>query len=104
VKPTTQTTTEHLLTYVNYDQFNRWVRDHTNYQCLRNTLYYDDDINTKLTDWKRLDNMETHLNEMKGCLDSAWDTLDNAQLKLEQAKEDVWKTVHDFPPAYRGII
>jgi len=48
--------------------------------------------------------METHLNEMKGCLNSAWDALDNAQLKLEQAKEDVRKTVHDFPLAYRGII
>jgi len=48
--------------------------------------------------------METHLDKMKGHLDSAWDTLDNAQLKLEQAKEDVRKTVHDFPLAYRGII
>jgi len=48
--------------------------------------------------------METHLDEMKGRLDSAWDALDNAQLKLEQAKEDIWKTVHDFPLAYWGII
>jgi len=48
--------------------------------------------------------METHLDEMKGRLDSAWDALDSAQLKLEQAKEDVRKTVQDFPLAYRGII
>jgi len=71
---------------------------------LRDTLYYDNNINAKLTDWKRLDNMETHLDEMKGRLDSAWDTLDSAQLKLEQAKEDVRKTVQDFPLAYQGII
>jgi len=103
-KPTTQTTTEHPFAYINYNQFNRWVRDHTNYQCLRNTLYYDDDINTKLTDWKRLDNMETHLDEMKERLNNAWDALDNAQLKLKQAKEDVRKTIHDFPLAYRGTI
>jgi len=48
--------------------------------------------------------MEAHLDEMKGCLDVAWDTLDSAQLKLEQAKEDVCKIVHDFPLAYHGII
>lgn len=100
----TQTMTERPLTYVNYDQFNRWVRDHTNYQCLRDTLYYDDEINAKLSDWKRLDNMEAHLDEMKGRLDTAWDALDSAQFKLGQAKEDVRKTVHDFPLAYRGII
>jgi len=75
-----------------------------NYQCRCDTFYYDDDLNTKLTDWKRLDNMETHLDEMKGHLDGAWDALDNAQLKLEQAKEDVWKTIHDFPLAYHSII
>jgi len=48
--------------------------------------------------------METHLDEMKGRLDSTWDTLDSVQLKLEQAKEDIRKTVHDFPLAYHGII
>jgi len=103
-KPTTQTAAVPSFTYVNYDQFNRWVRYHTNYQCLHDTLYYDDDINAKLADWKRLDNMETHLDAMKGRLDSAWDALDGAQLKLEQAKEDVRKTVQDFPLAYHGII
>ena len=100
----TPTTTERPFPYVNYDQFNRWVRYHTNYQCIRDMLYYDNDINAKLADWKRLDNMEVHLDEMKGRLDSAWDALDGAQLKLEQAKEDVRKTIHDFPFAYRGII
>jgi hypothetical protein len=48
--------------------------------------------------------MEAHLNEMKGRLDGTWDTLDGAQMKLEQAKEDVRKTVLDFPLAYRGLI
>jgi hypothetical protein len=33
--------------------------------------------------------MEAHLNEMKGHLDGTWDALDGAQIKLEQAKEDV---------------
>jgi len=48
--------------------------------------------------------MKTHLDEMKGHLDSAWDALDSARLKLKQAKEDIQKTVHDFPLAYRSII
>jgi hypothetical protein len=68
------------------------------------TLYYDNDLRTRLSDWKWLDNMEAHLNEMKGRLDNAWDALDGAQLKLEQAKEDVRQTVLDFPLAYRGLI
>jgi hypothetical protein len=41
---------------------------------------------------------------MKGHLDGTWDALDGAQIKLEQAKEDVWKTVLDFSQAYRGLI
>jgi hypothetical protein len=68
------------------------------------TLYYDNDLRARLSDWKQLDNMEAHLNEMKGCLDGAWDALDGAQMKLEQAKEDVRKTILDFPLAYRGLI
>jgi len=48
--------------------------------------------------------MEAHLDEMKGRLDVAWDALDGAQLKLDQAKEEVRQTVHDFPLAYHGII
>jgi hypothetical protein len=68
------------------------------------TLYYDNDLRARLGDWKRLDNMEAHLNEMKGRLDGAWDALDGSQLKLKQAKEDVRKTVLDFPLAYRGLV
>ena len=48
--------------------------------------------------------METHLDEMKERLDNAWDALDNSRLQLEKAKEDVRRTVQDFPLAYRGII
>jgi hypothetical protein len=48
--------------------------------------------------------MEVHLNEMKGHLDGVWDALYGAQLKLEQTKEDVQKTVLDFPLAYCDLI
>jgi hypothetical protein len=68
------------------------------------TLYYDNDLRARLSDWKKLDNMEAHLNAMKGRLDGAWDALDGALLKLEQAKEDVRQTVLDFPQAYRGLV
>jgi hypothetical protein len=64
------------------------------------TLYYDNNLRTRLSDWKRWDNMEAHLNEMKGHLDGAWDALDGAQLKLEQAKEDIRQTILNFPMAY----
>ena len=103
--PTTvQPPAQRPIPYVNYDQFDRWVRDDTNYLCLHDNLLYQDQINAYLSDWKRLDNMETHLGEMQGRLDSAWDALETAQVKLESAKSDIQKTVRDFPLAFRGIV
>ena len=44
--PTTvQPPTQHSFPYVNYDQFDRWVRNDTNYLCLRDNLLYQDQIN-----------------------------------------------------------
>jgi hypothetical protein len=97
---TTQLPRERPFPYVSYDQFDRWTQGDTKYQCLMDTLYYDNDLRARLGDWKKLDNMEVHLIVMKGRLDGAWDALDGALLKLKQAKEDVQQTVLDFPQAY----
>ena len=95
---------QHPIPYVNYNQFDRWVRDDTNYLCLRDNLLYQDQINADLSYWKRLNNMEAHLGQMQGRLDSAWDALEAAQAKVESAKNDVQKTIRDFPLAFRGIV
>ena len=92
------------IPYVNYDQFDRWVRNDTNYLCLCDNLLHQDEIQVDLSNWKRHDNMEAHLGEMQTRLDGAWDALETAQVKLESAKNDVRQTVRDFPLAFRGIV